>query len=142
MEGGVRSECGFGREGAWEALRQHDQTMPTLDVEVGQVENFNGVESFLKVSGSLVDIIQGRQGEGPCGRVFFGVALEKRHKHRHGHGTYGSGSWNREGRVWVGHWGTGVGTYRTLLWKPPKELQELLAVLPLPVDQTVIIRPI
>ena len=65
-----------------------DQTGPsTLDVIIsGQVNNFDGVEVLLEVSGGLFHGIKGRCGDGPSA-LKVGLALEEEYKNPNGHGT-------------------------------------------------------
>ena len=65
-----------------------DQTGPsTLDVFViGQVNNLDGVEALLEVSGGLFHGIKGRCGDGPSA-LKVGLALEEEYKNPNGHGT-------------------------------------------------------
>ena len=65
-----------------------DQTGPsTLEfITKGQVNNLDGVETLLEVSGGLFDGIKGRCGDGPSA-LKVGLALEEEHKNPNGHGT-------------------------------------------------------
>ena len=65
-----------------------DQTGPsTLEfITSGQVNNLDGIEALLEVSGGLFDGIKGRCGDGPSA-LEVGFALEVEHKNPHGHGT-------------------------------------------------------
>ena len=75
----------------WASVRKllSDQTGPsTLEfITIGQVNNLDGVEAFLQVSGGLFDGAKGRwYGDGRS-TLKVGFALEEEYKNPNGHGT-------------------------------------------------------